>query len=809
MADFDLTETERDGFIDNPDLKKQHARAISGFKISASFFADQRKREMEDLKFIDFDEQWQANVKAQRAGGQTVSGLPPTPARATITINQLRGPCQQVASQRRNARLGLGFAPKGGGAKQDLAEAYEDIVRAIQAESRANVARNWAADRAEKAGMGWYRIDTEYSLETPDDSAAWNDQDIVYRRVLNQASVYPDPFAQEPDFSDGRRLYVTQDLPVDIYRQDYPHSKMAGLNDSDLAGIGDAVKEFVFTAADIEGHQGQTVRVAECWEVVETDRRYVLLDDGSGAFEDEIPAGRSAVTGKGAKARRIKTRKVMWSKINAIEYLDEPQEWNGAYIPFVPVVWEESNVDGERRWTGIVRPGKEAAVSYNVMRSAQIQSIATATRAPWVGYMETIEPYLDWWKNASTRDFPILPIRAAKGPDGATLPPPQRNVAEPAIQAITLAAQQAKDDIHTTTGVPPVALGQLDPHERSGKAIQALQAQAETGSSGGLDNLVNISMAYEGKVLRDLIPRIFDRPGRQVAAIGIDEKRRMVMVNYPYIEGPDGALQPVPGWRKGLPIPPEAKYIDLAAGEVSVQPIVGKDYPTRREQASAAMMEVMKMLPPEMGAAIAPAMLEELDYPGARKIADIAKKSLPPQLAAAYEDDTSPNAIPPQAKAMIEQLQQQLQQAAQIIEGEQVKQQAETQRTMAKAQADAQTKLQTATLDAQVATQKAQIDADTRIAVAKINAQAGLTEASIKAGMADTGHQVAREEQLIGNDHELRVQAIDHEHERQQTAMQVVNSQVSEANDATEAERQRQHDAEMAAQASAQDTGVE
>lgn len=776
------------------DLKKRHESALNGFKASASYFAEQRKREVDDLKFVDFDEQWDPTVKTQRAGNQSVNGLPPTPPRPMIVINTIRPACQQVANTRRNARIGLQFAPKGGGAKQETAEIFEDIARAQQLDSRASIARNWAADRAEKCGTGWYRLDTDYAKDT-NDEAAWNDQEIVWRRILNQASVYPDPHAQEPDFSDGKRWYVTEDLPFDIYKETYPDSDLSDYDSSELTAIGDAQPKWVFTAATGEdgGESQPTVRIAECWEIVETERVRVMLTNGAAAFEDEIPDGQQVEVGTRAQKRRVRDRIVLWSKMNAVEYLDPPQEWNGAYVPLVPCVGEESNVNGERRWTGIVRPGKDAAMSYNVMRSAQIEAIAIGTKAPYIGFMETIEPYLEWWKQSAIRNYFILPVKAAYDKAGNLLPIPQRTVQEPAIQAMTIAAQAAKEDVHATTGIPPVALGQLDPHDRSGKAIQALQGQAEVGSSGYMDNFIQISLAYEGKVVRDLIPRIYDRPGRIVPAVGVDEQRRMIMLNYPFIEGPEGLpIKALPQWVKGQPVPKqipgpngqpiEVQYFDLSEGEYGVAPVAGKSYATRRQEASAAIGNVMQVVPPEMAAAIAPAWLEEQDYPGAKKIAKIAQKSLPPQLAAAYDDDK--DGPDPE----VQQLQQQVQQLQQALESkqaeEQAKQQAQTQREMGKAQLDSQTTLQRAQLDGQLSIQKAQIDADARIQIARINAQAGLTEAEIKAGMADTGHQVARDEQLIGNDHDLHVQAIDHEHEHVMAAVQhaqaLEQSQVSQ-----------------------------
>ncbi len=737
MAVFDLTDDRpaaRKAPFTDPDLKARHTRALDAFKASAAFFSQQREREMQDLKFVDFDEQWDPSVKIQRAGNQAVNGLPPTPPRPMITINQLRGPVQQLANTRRAARIGLEFAPKGAGSTQDVAEVYEDIARAMQAESRAAIARNWAADRAEKAGMGGYRIDTDYSQETPQDEASWNDQEIRWRRILNQGSVYPDPHAQEPDFSDGRRWYVTEDLPVETYRDRYPDSTLAMYDNGELQGIGDAQPKWVFTSANgSDGEESQTVRIAECWEVVEEERTLVMLTDGTASYEDDIPKGKAVATGPQARSRKKTTRVIYQSIMNAVEYLDEPREVNGMFVPLIPCIGEESNVDGERRWRGIVRPGKESAVNYNVMRSALTEAIANATKAPYIAYARVLGKFMEWWKQGPTRNFPFLPVEEAYDKAGQLLPLPTRtNAIDPGvIQATSLAAGAAKDDVHTTTGVPPVALGQLDPHDRSGKAISALQQQSEVGSSGYMDNFVSITMAYEGKVVRDLIRHLYDRPGRIVPAVGLDEKRRLIMLNAPYTEGKDGVPVMVPGWQPGMPIPTElpgpppppgkppkpipVHYIDMTTGEYSVSPTIGKSVATQREATLGAIGDVMKSVGPEGAMVLAPAWIEEQDWPGARKIAEIFKKALPPNLRAAYEDEQD-GQMPPEAQAEIGQLKQMVQTLQQALETKQVEQQGKLQVVQVQEQAENQR----SQAEQQVSIQKAEIAATASMA----NAQA-------------------------------------------------------------------------------------
>ncbi len=697
----------------------RHARALARFSASAEFFNKQRERELADLRFVDFDEQWPDDITAARAGQRANGGLPPVPARPCLTINQLRAPVQQVTNTARNAKLALQFSPKGDGADHEVAEAYEDIVRAIQADSRAHLARNWAFDRAAKCGLGWYRLNTKYVHDDPEaDGPDADDQEIVYQRILNQASVYPDLHAQEPDWSDGKFLFLTQDLSLTEYQAQFPKSELGEADSDVLSAIGDEQPTWLFTA---EGQDGRTVRIAEYWEVVETER-------------------------KSPRGRVFTERRVFWSKINAVEVLEGPQEWNGQFIPIVPVIGEESNVNGERRWIGIVRPGIDAQRSYNYMRSAQVEGVGLAPRAPWILDPEQIEGYEAYWAQSNTRNFPYLPAKTVLR-NGQPVPPPQRNAVEPAIQAITMAAHEAKDDIHATTGIPPVSLGQLDPHERSGKAIKALQGQAEVGSSGFLDNLATMSMMYEGKVIRDLIPRIYDRPGRIVPAVDIKDQRRQVMVNAPSVEQNGQPVQ-VP------PTHPDAKVIDLKAGEYSVAVSVGKSYTTRRQETAAFLTELIGAVPPEMAAAIAPAMIEAQDSPDAKRIAEIAKNALPPALQKGYDDqgDGQGPQIPPEVEAQMAQLQQALQEAQQQLATDGVK----TQGMLQKAQLDNQAKLQAAQLDNQTKLQMAErqsdMDADRELALQVMKNAAQIAVAHIAAaskGAALNAH-AEEEQQALG-----------------------------------------------------------
>src|SRR5262245_9646824 len=266
---------------DAPDTSA-HDLALDRFQLCVDAFNDQRERELDDLRFIDEKgAQWPDEVRASRAGNPAGSGLPPVAARPCLEFNLLRAPVQQIINTGRQAKLGLSFAPEGETATQLVADAYNNIARAIQADSRAHLARQWAFERAAKCGFGAYRILTEYVNNRS------FDQRIIYKRILNQASVYLDPFAQEPDWSDGTFALLTQDLPLARYKAAHPGSALASYSDRELTSLGNDLPTWISTRS---GEAGCGIRVAEYWEVKDESRTLVLLPDDTTAFEDEIPA---------------------------------------------------------------------------------------------------------------------------------------------------------------------------------------------------------------------------------------------------------------------------------------------------------------------------------------------------------------------------------------------------------------------------------------------------------------------------------------------------------------------------------------
>jgi len=632
--------------------------AMGRLKASVEYFAEQRKREKDDLAFQVPENQWDKNAAASREP-VTIDGVP-VPARPMISIPKLDQPIQLVLNQEKAAHLGVNIHPVSEDATDDTAEVLQGLYRAIERDSRANLARSWAFDRAVKAGVGAYRVVTEYDTESPDPA----DQKIVIKRILYQDSVYLDPSAQEPDWSDGEYAFVTSWMSFDAYKRRYPDSQMAGFESGELPAL----------VADTPG-----------WVNLDGDRPAVLVAE---YFRKDWPAGPDAAP------------VVLWSKINAVEELEPTQELNGRYIPIVPVIGKELQpFDETRRWVGMYGPNKGAARMFNYAATGALERSALENRAPFLMYEGQQEGYEDMWQQANIRNFPYLLTKVITLPGGAPAPQPQRVFADAsALNTSLILLEKADQFIQAGTATFDPSLGNMPQKDRSGKAILALQQQSDAGNSNYLQNLADISMTYEAKVVLDLMPAIYDRPGRVARILDGEDNSRAVMLNAPFVADPTtGRPMPAPTRGEGV------KHYNLRAGTYGVAVTIGKSFQTRLQQGAETIGSILEGNP-QMLPLIGATYFKFRDEPGMKEIAKILKKVREKEYPGIDRDDADAQGPPPEV------LQRQIQQAQQMLEMAQ--QEIATLRQQAEADA----------IKAKATLEKAQIDAESRLQVQQAKA---------------------------------------------------------------------------------------
>lgn len=576
--------------------------------------AEQRIREeaLEDLRFRA-GEQWPTDLRAQRDQDK----------RPCLTINRLPQFVHQVVNDIRQNRPQIACHPVDDTSDPDTAEVMEGLIRHIWTQSDADIALDTAADAAATCGFGYFRVLTDW------DGPLSFDKVIRIEPVKNAFAVYMDPHR--------RWCFITDDLTRADYEEEYPRTEAAGL--SQLETIGDRPSGWL---------QPDTIRVAEYFYQERVERELVQLDDGTICFSSELADG--------DEARIIQRRKTLvptikWCKFNAVEILQEEDWPDSEEIPIIGVYGEELFVDGERQLISLIRYARDPQRMYNYWASAETEAIALAPRAPFIAEWSQIEGFEAQWKAANTRNMAVLPYRV-KSAGNNLVPPPQRNAAEPPIMAISHARQASSDDLKASMGMYDPSLGARS-NETSGRAIIARQREGDTATFHFADN-VNRSVRLLGRILLQLIPRIYDMP-RVIRILGADDTRRAVPVNQPTRV-------------KGI-----EKIYDLTAGKYDIVVTSGPSYSTRRQEAAESITALVQSYPALMQI-VGDLLVKNLDWPGAHEIAERLRKMLPAQFRESEDGQPATTPADPRMQQLAAQHDQLVQAVQALTEQIQTKQ---------------------------------------------------------------------------------------------------------------------------------------
>lgn len=574
------------------------------FKLGMEASAESRDEALEDINFRAGN-QWPADIKSRREAQQ----------KPCLTINRLPQFERQITNDIRQNRPAINVNPVDDKADPETAEVLQGLIRHIEYDSHADVAYDRAATGAVRGGFGYMRVVTEYA------HAEGFEQDIKIKSILDPFMVVFDPNSTEPDGSDAKWAFVFEDMAKEEFEGLYPDAEVCSKGWDYLALSGGA-----------DWMQGEKVRVAEYfWIEDKTKRDLYLLADGS--IVEELPEGAEVV-----KRRQVMVPTVHWVKTNGVEVLERttiPCDW----IPVIPVYGDEIVVDGKRVLEGAFRHARDPQRMFNYWASMETQTIALAPKAPFIAAEGQLDDYRAQWERANQDDLAYL-VYKPTSIAGTVIGPPQRNLAEPPIMAITQARLQCSDDLKATTGIYDASLGARS-NEQSGRAIRARQQQGQISNFHFVDNLTR-SIRHLGRILVNMIPRIYDTD-RVVRVLGIDGQAKLVPINREFVDERRGV--------RGI--------YDLTVGKYDVTVQAGPNYQTKRQEAVAGMETVIQAAPQLMGVA-GDLLVKNMDWPGAEELAKRLKKMLPPQLQ--EPEDGQKRAVDPAAQAQMQQMGQMLDQ---------------------------------------------------------------------------------------------------------------------------------------------------
>lgn len=563
-----------------------------GFKSQEDFLADMRKQYQADLDFdrtnrdqalddkrFSAGEQWDPIVLEQR------KGLP------CLVINSIPQFTAQLVGDWRESRRAIKVVPSND-EDVDIASVRGDLIRSIEMQSRADRVYDSSFESLIQCGDGSFRVSVEYARDDV------FDQDLFIRPIEDCHSTVWDRFSVDPTGRDAKRVFVDDRLPKEEFNKKWP-----GMDPSELMGDEDYREISVGGWCDNESY-----RVTEYWRLIERQRLVALFENGR-VFKIDKDNMEQLIEENGPP---VKTR-VSWCSyaqmhlVTGFAILSGPYEYQLNRLPIIRMSGRIVNVGGRRVRYGLVRFMKDPVRLKNFWRSVAAEQLGYAPKAQWIATESAVEGKEDTIRKAHLTRDPLLVVN-----DEAIIGQNIQRLDPPIPQAALLnEAQVNAQDMKDVTGIHDASLG-IRSNETSGRAIQARQREGDVASLTFYDN-ANAAVLEAGDVINQLIPQIYDGT-RVIRTIGEDEAMKFQRINDPM----------------------DPNAIDLSVGMFDVALSTGTSYTTRRVEAAQAMMDAIQVWPQLMSVA-GDLVAKAQDWPGADKLADRLKKTIPPQFL--DEDD--------------------------------------------------------------------------------------------------------------------------------------------------------------------------
>lgn len=585
------------------------SEAKERFTHANEWESESRRHFIDDYKFGNGDSyngfQWPNSLLKAR-------NLDDRPA---LTINKTRQHCLQILNDMRQNKMQVRVIPVGDGATYQAAQLMEDVVRHIEYKSNAQAAYDHAGVFQVFSGIGYWRVTTDYV------SSASVDQEIRILRIPDPLMVLLDPDIQEADGGDARFAFVFQDLPKDKFEKQYPKYKdKAGTQP--LGIMGD------------DWHTKDTVRVCEYFTRSEKQDVLYELDQNKTVRKSQVGSeiAKALDADENISKRTVIDHSIDWYLIIGNE-IAEKRKWAGSYIPIVRVIGEETVIDGILDRKGHVRALKDPQRMYNYWSSAAVEFVALQSKVPYILPIESVEGLEQYWATANRVNHAYLPFKSVSDA-GLPLPAPQRSEPPQVPQAFMAGMASAANEMMMVSGQYQSQMGEQS-NERTGIAIQERQRQGDNATYHYINNMAR-AIEYTGRILIDLIPKIYDTP--RILMIAQDNGTVSQIEINPDMQTPAASPQQATGVQQKNVQQAQAiaNILNPKIGTYMVESDVGPAYATRRQEAFNALMELAKMSPIIMQAA-PDLVMKAADFPMADELAERLRNMVPPQALGAAD----------------------------------------------------------------------------------------------------------------------------------------------------------------------------
>jgi len=564
--------------ISEEELQKIHDKAMKRYQAAKRAWSEVFAAYNADQRFADGD-QWDQKVAKER----TAAGL------SSLVYNKLADKVRYIVNNARKSVPNIKCNPVSNGATKNTAKVLDGIVKQAQRKHNAKAAYIHALKCMVIGGIGSWRV---MPVKVDDD------YDLKVGRILNPTTVLMDPSAIEQNFSDAEYQFVESWMARDVFDATYAEEDEAKEKPGIFARIGNAIRGIGGGESGNGMFTKDSVKILEYW----------VKNNTTGFAEQYI--------------------------LNGDRVLKSNLEYRGKHLPVVFLVGEETHIEDERRYSGVVRGVKDMQVLLNLSKSKTADYIGRSSSQQWLVECEQIEGYEGIWLNSNINGAAVLPFKAT----GAGTP--QRLEAPPPPNGFMAISAEADSDIRSAVGI-------RDPMESipaniASKTLEMHISQSNIGTLEYIDRLGDMIL-WTGEIMIDLIPHYYSYPHiREI--MGLDGQVSTVQIGAPYIDNGKQVMH------------------DLSQGCYSVTITEGPSYESARAEAADKLTEVAKAYPELMQVA-GDIVFRNFDFDGAVEIADRLRAQIPPQILAASSASNGDDADQAQLlQNQVNQFGQQLQQ---------------------------------------------------------------------------------------------------------------------------------------------------
>ena len=477
-----------------------------------------------------------------------------------------------VAEMRRNP-IDVLFRPKDG-ADPNSADVLMGMYRTDMRHNTAKISVNIAVREQIEAGVGAWRLITEYEDQDPT-----SNNQVIRRVPIHEACTHVvwDSNSKQMDKSDAMHCTVINAMSRDGWKA---FAEKNGFDEDETPSFQNPDMNWLFPwlTSDV-------VYVGEYYEVEEKKETvFIYQDPLTGEpvsyFQRDIKDVIDELADKGmikVAEKKVKRRRVYKSIITCTTILKNREPIAGEHIPIVPVYGEWSFAGDKEVYEGVVRLTKDGQRLRNMIMSFNADIVARTPKKKPIFWPEQIEGYE--YMYGGNDDYPYYLLNRTDENNGDLPVQPISYMENPEVPQANAYMLEA-----ATNSVSQVATMGVDAEAANGQVafdtVNQLNMRADLETYVFQDNLAT-AMRRDGEIYQSMVNDIYDVP-RQVMMTLEDGTEKQVQLLTQAVDYQTGTVVTLNDIR----------------GRYECYTDTGPSFQSMKEQNRAEIQELLAKVPP-------------------------------------------------------------------------------------------------------------------------------------------------------------------------------------------------------------------